>query len=57
MKKQHHKTKLRLERETLRTLHDHELRRVDGGDPIPVSILDKCPPPPITGDSKIECCV
>lgn len=49
--------KLRLERETLRALHAHELRRVDGAGAIPVSILDKCPPPPITGDSKIECCV
>jgi hypothetical protein len=48
--------KLRLERETLRTLHAHELRHVDGGGAIPVSILDQCPPPPITGDSKIECC-
>ena len=56
MKKQHHKTKLSLEREILRTLHAHELRRVDGGGAIPVSIFEKCPPPPITGDSRIECC-
>lgn len=51
------KTKLRLERETLRSLRAHELRHVDGGGAIPVSILDQCPPPPITGDSKRECCV
>ena len=60
MKKQHHKTKLRIERETLRTLHAHELRHVDGAGanpiPIPASIIDRCPPPPITGDSRRECC-
>ena len=58
MKKQYHKTKLCLERETLRTLHAHELRHVDGGGPIPLpgSIIDRCPPPPITGDSRRECC-
>ena len=58
MKKPHHKTRLRLEREILRTLHAHELRHVDGGglNPLPVSIIDRCPPPPITGDSRRECC-
>jgi hypothetical protein len=51
------RTRLRLARETLRSLHAHELRRADGGGAIPVSVLDICPPPPITGDSKRECCV
>lgn len=55
--KNHHKTKLRLERETLRSLRAHELCHVDAAGAIPVSILDICPPPPITGDSKRECCV
>lgn len=55
--KKPHKTKLRLERETLRSLRAHELRHVDGAGAIPVSILDICPPPPITGDSRRECCV
>ena len=54
--KKNHKTRLRLEREILRSLRDHELRQIDGGGPIPVSIFDRCPPPPLTGDSKIECC-
>jgi hypothetical protein len=54
--KKHHRTKLRVERETLRALHAHELRRVDGGGPIPISVFDRCPPPPITGDSRFECC-
>jgi hypothetical protein len=50
------KTKLRIAREVLRTLHDHELRQADGGGAIPVSVLKNCPPPPITGDSVRECC-
>ena len=54
--KQHHRTKLRLERDTVRTLSAHELRQVDGAGAIPVSIIDRCPRPPITGDSKFECC-
>jgi hypothetical protein len=53
--KKHPKTKLRIEREVLRTLQAHELRQVDGGA-IPTSLIIKCPPPPITGDSRIECC-
>lgn len=53
--KKHHKTRLRLERDTLRTLRAHELRQVDGGGAVPLTLID-CPPPPITGDSKIECC-
>ncbi len=46
--KKHHKTQLRLERETLRTLHAHELRQVEGGNE-PRNL-------PRTGDSKNECC-
>jgi len=57
MKKNPHKTRLHLDREILRSLHAHELRHVDGGGAFPVSIIDRCPPPPITGDSKRECCV
>lgn len=42
------KTKLRLEREALRTLQTHELRQVGGGDGAPM--------PDWTGDSKNVCC-
>lgn len=48
------RTKLHINRETLRTLQVHELRQVDGGGVVPLSPL--CPPPPITGDSVRECC-
>lgn len=49
------KTKLRVEREVLRTLQAHELHRVDGGAAIPQTILFPCPVP-LTGDSVRECC-
>lgn len=50
-----HKTRLRVQREVLRTLQTHELRQVDGGGAIPLTLI-QCPPPPITGDSRLECC-
>ena len=50
------KIKLRIQREVVRALAAHELREVGGGGAIPISVFDKCPPPPITGDSRIECC-
>lgn len=53
--KRANKTRLHVEREVLRVLQDHELRRVEGGGAIPLT-FDSCPPPPITGDSKVECC-
>ena len=49
------KTRLRLEREVLRSLQAHELRQVEGGDAIPLTFIP-CQPPPITGDSRLECC-
>lgn len=49
------KTKLRLDRETVRTLQAYELRQVDGGGAIPVTLI-QCPPPPLTSDSRICCC-
>ena len=55
--KKTHKIKLSLQREVLRTLQAHELRDVDGAGPIPVSLLVKCPPPPLTRDSVRACCV
>jgi hypothetical protein len=51
------KSKLHVEREILRALQVKELRHAGGGGAIPVSVIDRCPPPPITGDSKRECCV
>jgi hypothetical protein len=48
--------KLQLVRDVVRALQSQELRQVDGGGAIPVSVLDICPPPPITGDSRRECC-
>jgi len=51
------KAKLHVQCEVLRMLRAHELRQVDGGGAIPVSIFEKCPPPPLTGDSRRECCV
>jgi hypothetical protein len=46
--KKNPKIKLRLEHETLRTLHTHELRHVEGGNAQPKL--------PQTGDSRNECC-
>ena len=48
MKKTLPKTKLRLEREALRTLQTHELHQVEGGNGLPNRGW--------TGDSKNECC-
>jgi hypothetical protein len=53
--KRPHRTRLRLEREVLRTLQAHELHQVDGAAAIPLTLF-QCPPPPITGDSRFECC-
>jgi hypothetical protein len=50
------KTKLRIEREVLRTLQAHELRQVDGGGALPESLIVQCPPPPLTQDSVRACC-
>lgn len=50
------KARLRIEREVLRTLEARELRQANGGGALPVSVIDICPPPPITGDSVKVCC-
>jgi hypothetical protein len=50
------RTRLRVARDVLRTLQAHELRRVDGGNAVPATILHPCPAPPITGDSVQVCC-
>ncbi len=54
--KKHHKTRLRLERDTLRTLHAHELGQVDGAAAIPTSLIVQCPPPPLTQGTVNVCC-
>lgn len=47
------KTRLHVTREVLRALQSHELRQIEGGNA--ASLFD-CPPPPLTGDSKVVCC-
>jgi hypothetical protein len=51
------KTKLRIASEILRTLHAHELHQLHGGNAVPTkSIIEECPPPPLTQDSARACC-